>query len=1047
MKRSLYSTRRVNALSWLLLWLAVPFAAAQSDAFTIDGGQAEPGVLASFDIYFRDVAGTPIDTGTIGVGAFRMSFTVDGSLIESAEFVRGGLILNANILVEDQVFDPSDNLLQWSVAFSFSPPPFVLNTPAPGDLIGELRIVPKAGSQGQTITLTPRIGSNQFFVQDELGAIQQNYGDGFLTGFFGDIAIVAAGGGDPPSIQSFTASPSTINSGESATLSWSVTDADTVSIDRGVGPVAPSGSQTVSPAQTSTYTLTAVNQDGSSTRTATVTVAGSGGEPPNIQFFNLEPNSIAQGESATLSWSVQNADSVSIDQGIGGVSAAGVRTVSPQESTTYRLTASNQFGTVDTSATLAVGIAELTIDFFIAEPSLIDFGDPTTLSWLVFNADTVEITPDIGLVLADDTVQATPTETTTYTLTAKRGAETATTTTTVFVTPLPEILSFTATPPEVPLGETTRLNWETANATSVSMSRTVNGQTAQFGNVALNGGITFRPSADTTYTLTATRDDKSDTASVEVRIAVEDQLIVSPATLDFGADLDQLTLDVSNAADRDLSWSVAQIPAWLSVDPDAGVATAQAAQAAVTLDRGQLQAGLNNGVIRFQAGAQNVDVAVTADGGGDSEFAFSLLRADADFETELGLINLDAQALDIQLDVINADGSASGPSQTFSLQPLETYQGQIGELGPGMGWARVTAMGRPQAKLAGYANVASLDGEELYAYALTVPETGPIRVPHVARDVNFFTLGSLVNAGAAADDFNFSAAGDDQFAIGALGGGQQSLFDFRDELMGGEVRGDGWGDLTTPSATAPMAAVEVFGRSAQTGLRQTVAVTLDGQSGQQLIFPHLAANIDVFWTGVVIINAGADPAETSFQIYNQAGEAIDGRQPETFAPGEKKTFLVDGNVQAFGLGAAWLTVSSDQPLLGYMLFGSYAPDDRFSGFQSVKSGSSGLCFPYLDLSAQPEGYTGIALVNLSDVDGSVQLRLVDQFGAVKAQRDEPLAKKQKFVGLAKDLFAEPIAKGDKIFALGTTSLAGFEIFGLGAKTLGGILALAFEGDD
>ena len=71
---------------------------------------------------------------------------------------------------------------------------------------------------------------------------------------------------------SLTASPTTIDKGQSATLSWQTSNATDVSIDSGIGSVQPNGSQSVSPSDTTTYTLTAKGAGGSLTATATVTV-------------------------------------------------------------------------------------------------------------------------------------------------------------------------------------------------------------------------------------------------------------------------------------------------------------------------------------------------------------------------------------------------------------------------------------------------------------------------------------------------------------------------------------------------------------------------------------------------------------------------------------------------------------------------------------------------------------------------------------------------------------------------------------------------------
>jgi peptidoglycan-associated lipoprotein len=75
-----------------------------------------------------------------------------------------------------------------------------------------------------------------------------------------------------PSISSFTAEPSTIDRGQSATLRWSTSNATDVTIDQGIGPVNASGTRQVFPSNTTTYNLTATGPGGPTTEQATVTV-------------------------------------------------------------------------------------------------------------------------------------------------------------------------------------------------------------------------------------------------------------------------------------------------------------------------------------------------------------------------------------------------------------------------------------------------------------------------------------------------------------------------------------------------------------------------------------------------------------------------------------------------------------------------------------------------------------------------------------------------------------------------------------------------------
>jgi peptidoglycan-associated lipoprotein len=69
-----------------------------------------------------------------------------------------------------------------------------------------------------------------------------------------------------------SASPSTIQKGQSSTLTWRSTDATSVSVDGGLGSVEASGSRSVSPASPTTYTAVATGPGGSAKSSARVTV-------------------------------------------------------------------------------------------------------------------------------------------------------------------------------------------------------------------------------------------------------------------------------------------------------------------------------------------------------------------------------------------------------------------------------------------------------------------------------------------------------------------------------------------------------------------------------------------------------------------------------------------------------------------------------------------------------------------------------------------------------------------------------------------------------
>jgi peptidoglycan-associated lipoprotein len=106
----------------------------------------------------------------------------------------------------------------------------------------------------------------------------------------------------PPPAQptvTLNASPTSVNSGQTVTLSWSSTNATDLDIQPGVGKVAPQGSTPVNPTQSTTYTITATGAGGSATASAHVDVNAPTVAPP--------PTAAQPGMSDLFAQSVQDA--------------------------------------------------------------------------------------------------------------------------------------------------------------------------------------------------------------------------------------------------------------------------------------------------------------------------------------------------------------------------------------------------------------------------------------------------------------------------------------------------------------------------------------------------------------------------------------------------------------------------------------------------------------------------------------------------------------------------------------------------------------------
>ena len=121
-----------------------------------------------------------------------------------------------------------------------------------------------------------------------------------------NVAVNAPGAPPPPSI-ALSATPSTIASGGTTTLSWTASNVTTCTATGGwIGAKAFSGSEArVGLVATTTFALTCSGAGGTASQAVTVNVTPA--TPPPTVALSAVPNAIVQGASASLTWSSTNA--------------------------------------------------------------------------------------------------------------------------------------------------------------------------------------------------------------------------------------------------------------------------------------------------------------------------------------------------------------------------------------------------------------------------------------------------------------------------------------------------------------------------------------------------------------------------------------------------------------------------------------------------------------------------------------------------------------------------------------------------------------------
>lgn len=144
--------------------------------------------------------------------------------------------------------------------------------------------------------------------------------------------------------------PPSIYAGETATLAWASSNADTCAIEPDIGVVPLEGSVEITPAETTTYTIIATGSGGMATAETTVTVS------PALPVVEIraDPMSIHVGESSLLTWNATHVETCRIEPDVGPVSLSGSIPVNPAETTVYAIYGDGAGGTAEATVTVTV---------------------------------------------------------------------------------------------------------------------------------------------------------------------------------------------------------------------------------------------------------------------------------------------------------------------------------------------------------------------------------------------------------------------------------------------------------------------------------------------------------------------------------------------------------------------------------------------------------------------------------------------------------------------------------------------------------------------
>ncbi len=228
-------------------------------------------------------------------------------------------------------------------------------------------------------------------------------------------------------INNFSASDTSIEKGDTSTLTWNTSNCNHVVLS-GYGQLSANSSKSVKPLYDTVYTLTAYGNNGNDADTVKIYVneGNNNDDECRITDFSADDTTVEDGDYVTLEWETENCDYVNI-AGVGSsMDENDSKRVKMTSTKTFTLKAYGDNGSTD-SDTLKIYVDEEENDNDDNKCRVVDFsasstsvkkGDPVVIDWDTEDCDYVNISGIGNYLIPTDDYRFYPTYTGTYILKA-----------------------------------------------------------------------------------------------------------------------------------------------------------------------------------------------------------------------------------------------------------------------------------------------------------------------------------------------------------------------------------------------------------------------------------------------------------------------------------------------------------------------------------------------------------------------------------------------------------------------------------------------------
>ena len=188
-----------------------------------------------------------------------------------------------------------------------------------------------------------------------------------------------------------------------------------------------------------------------------------------------------------------------------------------------------------------------------------------------------------------------------------------------------------------------------------------------------------------------------------------------------------------------------------------------------------------------------------------------------------------------------------------------------------------------------------------------------------------------------------------------------------------------------------------------------------------LYFPHIPVEKDIFWTGLSIVNLSDENNKLTFKFFYPNGMEYEEEYSIVLKPKEKLKGTIKDLFEDLPDNTVSCIISSDFPITGCEIYGTFT-----KGIAGFSAFSKPVTEGYFSLNVAQDIWNGVAIFNPNNDNVNLTIRLIDENGNIKQEKELFLNPYEHSQFVVKEMF-DDIADGDY---LSFSSNAGFFAIGV-----------------